>query len=190
MASTDVAKWLGGAALMAACGPARTAPPPEPPSLKDIGEVRAKAVPKPDPPPEPPLLSEYPCESLVTEADKRAEADGKKTIIRHNAGDPPSPPTGRLPPEVIQARVRANYGSIRACYEAGLRKNPDLYGKVTMRFVIETDGHVRRVTPTCTSLPDPQVVRCIAEQYTKLTFPEPERGIVTVVYPIMFSPGE
>ena len=38
-------------------------------------------------------------------------------------------------------------------------------------------------------MPDAKVVECIMAEYRKLRFPEPEGGIVTVVYPIMFSPG-
>jgi hypothetical protein len=38
--------------------------------------------------------------------------------------------SGRLPPEVIQRIVRQNYGRLRLCYEAGLRSNPSLQGRV------------------------------------------------------------
>jgi hypothetical protein len=32
-------------------------------------------------------------------------------------------------------------------------------------------------------------VSCVISAYYGLSFPQPEGGIVTVVYPIMFSPG-
>jgi hypothetical protein len=39
-------------------------------------------------------------------------------------------------------------------------------------------------------IPDPQVVSCVVENYRTLRFPPPEgNGVVTVVYPIQFSPG-
>ncbi len=39
-------------------------------------------------------------------------------------------------------------------------------------------------------LPDPVAVECILQGYKDLCFPQPEGGIVTVVYPIMFAPGD
>jgi hypothetical protein len=38
-------------------------------------------------------------------------------------------------------------------------------------------------------MPDGGVVSCVVRAFYGLSFPQPEGGIVTVVYPIMFSPG-
>ncbi len=98
--------------------------------------------------------------------------------------------TGSLPPEVVQRIVRQNYGRFRLCYENGLRNNPNLQGRVSVRFVIGRDGSVSNVGNAGSDLPDASVVACVVRSYQGLTFPEPEAGIVTVVYPIMFSPGD
>ena len=50
--------------------------------------------------------------------------------------------SGRLPPEVIQRIVRQNFGRFRLCYENGLRNNPNLQGRVAVRFVIGREGDV------------------------------------------------
>jgi pSer/pThr/pTyr-binding forkhead associated (FHA) protein len=97
--------------------------------------------------------------------------------------------SGRLPPEVIQRIVRQNYGRFRMCYEQGLAKNPNLEGRVTVRFVIGRDGSVSNVANGGSDIPDSAVVQCVIRNYYGLSFPQPEGGIVTVVYPIMFSPG-
>jgi hypothetical protein len=97
--------------------------------------------------------------------------------------------SGRLPPEVIQRIVRQNYGRFRMCYEQGLGKNPNLEGRVTVRFVIGRDGSVSNVGNGGSDIPDSGVVQCVIRNYYGLSFPQPEGGIVTVVYPIMFSPG-
>lgn len=97
--------------------------------------------------------------------------------------------SGRLPPEVIQRIVRQNYGRFRMCYEQGLAKNPNLEGRVTVRFVIGRDGSVSNVSNGGSDIPDSGVVGCVIRNYYGLSFPQPEGGIVTVVYPIMFSPG-
>jgi hypothetical protein len=177
---------LASAGLAVACTPARRPDPPPPPApLNEVGEPRAKPLPEREFP-ELPNVPDYPCPH-PEEALNAGMGEGK-TVRR---GPTEKPPTfGRLPPELIQKIVRTNYGVFRACYEAGLKKDADLYGRVTARFVIERDGQVRRSDPTCTSMPDRDVVRCVVEGYKKLKFPEPDGGIVTVVYPIMFTPGD
>jgi len=97
--------------------------------------------------------------------------------------------SGRLPPEVIQRIVRQNYGRFRMCYEQGLSRNPNLEGRVQVRFVIGRDGSVSNVSNGGSDIPDSAVVQCVIRNYYGLSFPQPEGGIVTVVYPIMFSPG-
>ena len=96
---------------------------------------------------------------------------------------------GSLPPEIVQRIVRQNYGRFRFCYENGLRNNPSLQGRVAVRFVIGRDGAVSNVSNGNSDMPDAAVVTCVIRAYYSLSFPQPENGIVTVVYPIMFSPG-
>jgi len=97
--------------------------------------------------------------------------------------------SGRLPPEVIQRIVRQNYGRFRNCYEQGLSRNPNLEGRVQVRFIIARDGSVSNVQNGGSDLPDSGVVGCVIGAYYGLSFPQPEGGIVTVAYPIMFQPS-
>ncbi len=97
--------------------------------------------------------------------------------------------SGRLPPEVIQRIVRQNFGRFRMCYEQGLGRNPNLEGRVAARFVIGRDGAVSNVSNGGSDLPDSGVVSCVLSAFYGLSFPQPEGGIVTVVYPIMLAPG-
>jgi hypothetical protein len=96
--------------------------------------------------------------------------------------------SGRLPPEIIQRIVRQNFGRFRACYQSGLSRSPDLAGRVTARFVIGRDGAVSNVADGGSDIPDPTVVSCVVRAFYGLSFPQPEGGIVTVTYPIAFSP--
>jgi hypothetical protein len=96
---------------------------------------------------------------------------------------------GRLPPEVIQRIVRQNFGRFRLCYENGLRNNPNLQGRVSVRFVIGRDGAVSNVGNGGSDMPDSAVVSCTVRAFYGLSFPQPEGGIVTVTYPIIFTPG-
>jgi len=97
--------------------------------------------------------------------------------------------SGRLPPEVVQRIVRQNFGRFRLCYEKGLERNPNLQGRVTVRFVIARDGRVSNVGGGG-DIPDGEMVACVTRSFYGLSFPQPEGGIVTVSYPIVFTPGE
>jgi hypothetical protein len=94
---------------------------------------------------------------------------------------------GRIPPEVIKRIVRQNFGRFRLCYEAGLRNNPALKGRVSTKFVIDRKGAVSFVADGGSDIPDANVVACVVRGFSELSFPEPEGGIVTVIYPLSFS---
>ena len=98
--------------------------------------------------------------------------------------------SGRLPPEVIQRIVRQNFGRFRLCYENGLRNNPNLQGRVTVKFIIDRSGAVSMTADGGSDIPDGSVVGCVVRGFGNLSFPQPEGGMVTVVYPIMFNPGD
>ena len=95
---------------------------------------------------------------------------------------------GRIPPEIIQRTVRQNSGRFKFCYEAGLRNNPNLAGRVSVRFIINHDGSVSSAANGGSDLPDAAVVSCVTRAFFGISFPQPENGIVTVTYPIVFSP--
>lgn len=97
--------------------------------------------------------------------------------------------SGRLPPEVIQRVVRQNFGRFRMCYEQGLGRNPNLEGRVAVRFVIGRDGAVSNVANGGSDLSDHRVSECVVSAFYGISFPPPENGVVSVVYPLMFSPG-
>jgi len=96
-----------------------------------------------------------------------------------------------IPTEVIQRIVRQNYGRYRLCYEGGLRNNPNLQGRVSTRFTIDVNGGVRNVGNSGSDLPDAAVVQCVIKGFQGLSFPVSDSGQpLTVVYPILFSPGD
>jgi Ca-activated chloride channel family protein len=96
--------------------------------------------------------------------------------------------SGRLPPEVIQRIVRQNFGRFRLCYENGLRNNPNLSGRVSVRFLINESGSVSSVANGGSDLPDSGVIACVVRSFSGLSFPQPDAGSVTVTFPIVFAP--
>jgi hypothetical protein len=105
----------------------------------------------------------------------------------------PAPTTvvgGKLPPEVIQRIVRQNFGRFRLCYENGLRNNPGLQGRVAVKFVIDRNGSVSVAADGGSDMPAQDVIGCVVRGFQNLSFPSPEGGMVSVIYPLMFTPGE
>ena len=100
--------------------------------------------------------------------------------------------SGRLPPEVIQRIVRQNFGRFRLCYENGLAQQPEprraaspcgSSSAATARSRTSANGG--------SDLPDQRRrVAASSAASTASRFPQPEGGIVTVVYPIIFNPGD
>lgn len=98
---------------------------------------------------------------------------------------------GRIDPTILQRIIRQNFGRFRFCYEGALKGNPSLSGRISVRFIIDARGGVSSVSSSGgTDLPDPNVVRCVTSAFYSLSFPESVdgKGIITVVYPIVFSP--
>jgi hypothetical protein len=95
---------------------------------------------------------------------------------------------GALPTEVIQRIVRQNFGRFRLCYENGQRTNPDLRGRVSVKFVIDRSGAVSTAADAGSDLAERAVIACIVHAFENLSFPQPEGGVVTVVYPLLFEP--
>jgi hypothetical protein len=121
-------------------------------------------------------------------------AIGQPPVMKVAMGQPPVirlervEVSGPLAPEVIQRVFREQYQRFHACYDDGLKRNPKLEGRVVPKFVIERDGSVRDVTMAASTLPD-AMVQCLQHACETLRFPPPDGGIVTVVYPMAFSPG-
>jgi pSer/pThr/pTyr-binding forkhead associated (FHA) protein len=97
---------------------------------------------------------------------------------------------GTLPSSTIQRIVRQSYGSFRMCYMKGLVSNPSLAGRVSVAFVISRSGAVSNAQNAGSDLSDSSVTSCVVNAFRGLSFPAPEDGIVTVTYPISFSPAQ
>jgi hypothetical protein len=97
---------------------------------------------------------------------------------------------GRLPPEVVQRIVRQNFGRFRLCYETLLLTNDQATGRVSVKFVIDKSGAVSTTQDGGSDIGDATMISCVVRSFGGLQFPQPEGGIVTVSYPLIFAPGE
>lgn len=96
--------------------------------------------------------------------------------------------TGGLDREVIAQYIKTQFGQILYCYERQLSANPDLYGKVAVKFTISGTGKVETQAINETTLKDASVEGCILNKIAKWKFPEPKGGTkVLVTYPFLFK---
>ena len=94
---------------------------------------------------------------------------------------------GKLSRETIVSKVRTYMGGIRSCYEMELRLNPQLTGKVSIRFTIGADGRITDVEIINSTLGSTEVENCITRRIRRWEFPPPEEGEVVVTYPFVFT---
>ena len=95
---------------------------------------------------------------------------------------------GGLDREVIAQYIKTQLGQILYCYERQLSANPDLYGKVAVKFTIGGTGHVISQLIGDSTLKSQPVEGCILNKVSKWKFPEPKGGTkVVVTYPFLFK---
>lgn len=95
---------------------------------------------------------------------------------------------GGLDREIIAQYIKTQLGQILYCYERQLSANPDLYGKVAVKFTISGNGQVEAQSINDTTLKSGPVEGCILSKVSKWRFPEPKGGTkVLVTYPFLFK---
>jgi TonB family protein len=95
---------------------------------------------------------------------------------------------GGLSREVINRVIQKHYNEIKYCYEKELSKDPNLYGKVTVLFLIEGTGRVGEALVQETSMASEPVESCMINHVRRWVFPAPQGGgTVQVTYPYVFK---
>ncbi|WP_373999359.1 AgmX/PglI C-terminal domain-containing protein [Bdellovibrio bacteriovorus] len=96
--------------------------------------------------------------------------------------------TGGLDREVIAQYIKSKLGQILYCYERQLSANPDLFGKVAVKFTIGPSGAVEQQLIGDTTLKNATVEGCILNRVAAWKFPNPQGGTrVLVTYPFLFK---
>lgn len=97
---------------------------------------------------------------------------------------------GELDPSLVSKEVRARLSAIKMCYERALKRNPNLSGKVKVRWTITAAGTVSAVDIEEDSMGDAEVSSCIKGLVSRWRFPAPSGGSVDVVYPFVFQASQ
>ena len=95
---------------------------------------------------------------------------------------------GALDKSIVGRIIQKHYSQIRYCYQKELNRNPNLYGKITIKFTIAGDGNVSSSVVTVTTMKNFAVEDCVARTIKRIVFPAPKGGgIVVVTYPFIFK---
>ena len=94
---------------------------------------------------------------------------------------------GVLAPSSVLPVVAARFGHFGQCYSAALARNPELRGRVDVRFRIEESGAVRSVRTSSAAVVDSGLLSCLAAAFEGLSFP-PAEGSTDVTYPLLLRP--
>ena len=85
--------------------------------------------------------------------------------------------------------IKTNLHEIKKCYELELKSNPSLKGKVSVRFIVDTDGSTESVEVNESSIKSQRMQSCIVSKISSWNFSRPRNNSkVTVNYPFSFSP--
>ncbi len=96
--------------------------------------------------------------------------------------------SGTIDREAIRRAVLANIRAIKSCYERELNRNPDLFGKLVMEWVIGEQGRTLSARVKSSELGNARVGECVRGIIRGIKFPEPPTNEeVTVAYPFFFS---
>lgn len=89
--------------------------------------------------------------------------------------------------EMIRRIVRMHMGEVRKCYENALKTNPNLEGRVVLKFTIAKSGDVIAVSIAHSTMNDPSVDNCIAANALTWRFPEHPGPAQVIIYPFIFK---
>ncbi len=100
-----------------------------------------------------------------------------------------------IDPKYIQEVVRSDlFPMAKQCYEELLARKPDAGGRIEMSFTIAADADLGGIVEDAevaetSGIKDEKMTTCMRESLSTLAFPPPAHdGVVTVKYPIVFSP--
>ena len=92
--------------------------------------------------------------------------------------------------ELVRRVVHSHHSQLRYCYESELVRNPNMNGKLTVKWVIGSGGSVTQVNVLGNTLGNQKVANCVAARVKSWNFPPPKGGgIAVVTYPFVFRPS-
>jgi hypothetical protein len=115
------------------------------------------------------------------------ERGGERAVKGIVKDSTPTDVDGSLDPSVIAKEIRSRLGAVKACYESGLKRNPNIGGKLQLRFEVSSVGKVTSADIENDTMHDDEVASCIKSRVMTWRFPAPSGGSVQFSYPFIFQ---
>ncbi|WNG39097.1 AgmX/PglI C-terminal domain-containing protein [Archangium violaceum] len=116
-------------------------------------------------------------------AKKEVEVSGRVT------SSAPEVESSEVDRDALARYVKSRLRSIQGCYEKELKRNPNLKGKVLVRFSIRPTGRTGEIEIEENTLGSDAVASCIRAVIRGWVFPFKPDDDVSVAYPFVFSPA-
>jgi outer membrane biosynthesis protein TonB len=98
---------------------------------------------------------------------------------------------GQLDASVVRQKIRKDLPKINRCYESALRYEPELAGKVKVRFAVVRKGYVKSVQVLENTTGSDNVERCVARVVGAIRFPSRRTGkSLRFTFPFVFAPQD
>jgi outer membrane biosynthesis protein TonB len=107
----------------------------------------------------------------------------KERKIKISGGKIDDVSTGELDVAGANATIKRGYAAIKACYDRGLKRNPKLGGKLSVKITVTGAGSVGNVSVSDESLGDPEVLACMKATIRGWRFPPAQGGKSAAVEP-------
>jgi TonB family protein len=101
----------------------------------------------------------------------------------------PEVESGDIDRDGLARFVKARLSAIQGCYEAQLKRNPSLRGKIVVRFTIGENGRISDVEIDENTMGNDEVASCIKAKIRAWSTPFKPGGEVPVSYPFVFTPA-
>ncbi len=107
-------------------------------------------------------------------------------VMFGGTGDPDGEPIPSWIRDMIRRKVRGYLPELEAAYSAAIRRNPQIKGRLLVRFRIDSSGNVQGADPATSSFVDDAFVSSVLERVRHWTFDPIAGRTVEVLYPFVF----
>jgi TonB family protein len=125
----------------------------------------------------------------TTQVKTEQKADREVTIKANIGGGSVSggEGTGTIDRDAVTSVFSRRKGAIKSCYERALKSNPNVKGKVTIKFTIGPAGRITDISVAANTTGDGEIGDCIIEKVRGWKFDPPSGGSVTFSYPFLLD---
>jgi outer membrane biosynthesis protein TonB len=98
---------------------------------------------------------------------------------------------GKVDALTVRKKIKKDLPKINRCYESALRYEPELAGKVSVRFAVVRKGYVKGVHVVENTMGNDQVERCVTRVVRAIRFPSRRTGkSLRFTFPFVFAPQD